>query len=145
MYKNFTIQEFIYSKRAIELNIDNTPNETIISNINELIENLLQPIRDAYGKPIIITSGYRCELLNNAVGGVKTSSHLKGYAADCVCSNMKEFDDFCNVVKDYVIKNNIAFDQIIIERNSKGNKWLHIAIRRNNKQQRRKIFNLNVS
>lgn len=142
MYKDFTINEFIKSNTADKLCIDNTPNDIVISHINELITNILQPLRDAWGKPIIITSGYRCRALNNAVGGVSNSSHLTGYAADCICDNIAEFNEFVQFIKRFVIDNNIKFDQIIIER--KNNKsWVHISIRRNNGQQRQSLFTIN--
>lgn len=67
--KNFTLNEMILSATAIRRKIDNTPNEQVIKCLKELCQNVLQPIREK--KPITVTSGYRCEKLNNAVGGGK--------------------------------------------------------------------------
>ena len=66
---NFTLEELIKSSTATKLNIDNNPTEEITSNLLELSTKILQPIRNVYGKPIVISSGYRCTKLNKAVGG----------------------------------------------------------------------------
>lgn len=88
--KNFTLEEFIRSETAEKLGIDNTPDASVIFNLQALVTDLLQPLRSLYGKPIHINSGYRCKELNKAVGGVETSQHCLGMAADCKCDNPKE-------------------------------------------------------
>ena len=80
--KYFTIRELCRSTVATQKGIDNTPNSTIVNNLNQLINNIFDPLREKYGKPIYVNSGYRCPALNSAVKGSKTSSHLKGLAAD---------------------------------------------------------------
>ena len=80
--KNFTLEELVHSDTANAKGIDNTPTQEIIDNLKELAENVLQPIRDKWGKPLTVNSGYRCKELNKAVGGVSTSQHQKGKAAD---------------------------------------------------------------
>ena len=81
--KNFSYSEFEYSKTAIEKGIDNTiPNETVKKAIKALVDNVLQPLRDALEATTIIDSGYRCKELNELVGGVETSQHRKGEASD---------------------------------------------------------------
>lgn len=80
--KNFTLSELIVSSTAKKYGIDNTPNTTIESSLTILCNRLLQPIREKYGKAIIVTSGYRCPALNARVGGSSTSQHVKGQAAD---------------------------------------------------------------
>lgn len=80
--KNFTAEELIRSATAHRLGIDNTPSETIERNLTRLAENVLEPLREAWGKPIVVSSGYRCPALNKAVGGVSNSQHLLGEAAD---------------------------------------------------------------
>ena len=80
--KNFTYEELVNSATAKRLKIDNTPNEEQKEKLKRLAVEILQPIRDKYGKPIVVTSGFRCAKLNNAVGGAKTSQHCKGEAAD---------------------------------------------------------------
>ena len=82
--KNFTWAEFTASDTAKRLGIINQITDwDVRDNIIALVENVLQPLRDAYGKPIHINSGYRCAELNKKVGGVATSQHTKGQAADC--------------------------------------------------------------
>lgn len=82
--KNFTWEEFTASDTAKKLGILNQITDwDVRDNILELVDKVLQPLRDAWGKPITINSGYRCEKLNKAVGGVATSQHTKGQAADC--------------------------------------------------------------
>lgn len=73
--ENFTLEELVHSDTANAKGIDNTPTQEIIDNLKELAENVLQPIRDKWGKPLIVNSGYRCKKLNKAVGGVSTSQH----------------------------------------------------------------------
>ena len=82
--KNFTWKEFEKSDTASRLHIVNVINDwDVRDNIKALVENVLQPLRDAWGGPIFINSGYRSKELNEAVGGVETSQHRKGEAADC--------------------------------------------------------------
>lgn len=79
---NFTLEEMLVSSTAKKYGIDNTPNATVRANLTLLCNKLLQPIRNKYGKSIIVTSGYRCQALNARVGGSVTSQHTKGMAAD---------------------------------------------------------------
>ena len=82
--KNFTWAEFTASDTAKRLGIINQITDwDVRDNVIALVENVLQPLRDAWGKPITINSGYRCPRLNKEVGGVPTSQHVKGQAADC--------------------------------------------------------------
>ena len=85
--KYFKLSEFINSVTAKRQQIDNTPSFEVVDNLNRLAD-YLDGIREKYGKPIFISSGYRCPLLNQAVGGVANSQHLKGLAADLICSDM---------------------------------------------------------
>ena len=80
--KYFTIKELISSSTATQHNINNTPTKEIEENLKALVDNILDPLREAYGKPIIVTSGYRCEKLNTLLKGSKTSQHRFGQAAD---------------------------------------------------------------
>ncbi len=130
--KNFTIQELTKSATATRLKIDNTPSQRIIKNLTELATKVLQPIRDKYGKPIIVTSGYRCEQLNKAVGGVTFSQHCQGQAADIksvsdsVDDNKALFDLIVKMIK----SGEIVVGQLIDEYNYD---WLHISTPSNNK------------
>ena len=89
--KNFSYKEFEKSDTAIRLGIDNKiPENLIKKNIKALVENVLQPLRDSWKHPLFINSGYRCLKLNQAVGGVPTSQHVIGQAADVACSDPYE-------------------------------------------------------
>lgn len=136
--KYFTIEELCQSEMAEKLKINNNPTQEIIEHLELLIECLLDPIREAWGSAIIINSGYRCEELNNAVGGSKTSVHKLGWSADIRPKNgkMKEFKEF--IVE--FIKTRI-WDQCILER-SGNTEWVHISLFNNSGKQRRQIFEL---
>lgn len=119
--KYFTLKELLASDTAKAKGIDNTPTWGIVQNLNGLAVNLLDPIRELYGKPIYINSGYRCPALNKAVGGVPTSEHMKGMAADIdtrkgVAENLRLFE---------LIKNSgLKFTQLIDE---KHGQWVHVS------------------
>lgn len=84
--KHFTLSEFFNSSTAVKNGIKNEPSPderaTIVRNINSLVDNVLDPIRDKFCTPVIITSGYRCPQVNQLVGGVANSQHMSGCAAD---------------------------------------------------------------
>ena len=136
--KYFTIEELCQSETAEKLKINNNPTQEIIEHLELLIECLLDPIREAWGSAIIINSGYRCEELNKAVGGSKTSVHKLGWSADIRPKNgkMKEFKEF--IVE--FIKTRI-WDQCILEK-SGNTEWVHISLFNNSGKQRRQIFEL---
>jgi uncharacterized protein YcbK (DUF882 family) len=111
--KYFTVEELTESSTAIKENIDNTPSKEITEHLIELIEELLDPIREKWaeycninklGNPAIsVSSGYRCKELNKAVNGSVTSAHMTGYAADLqnVSGSREEFYQFLlNFLKD---------------------------------------------
>lgn len=136
-WKHFTMKEMTHSSTADNLGFINTPTEIEKQNLNDLVVNVLDPLREAYGKPIRVTSGYRCPRLNKAVGGVDNSQHIKGQAADIQPLQYKEIDNFIKFVRNWCLHND--FDQCIIER-SKTGKWIHISWRKENR--RRKLFSL---
>lgn len=128
--KNFSLAELIASRTATARGLSNQPTEEHIEALKALVENVLQPLRDAVGKPIRITSGYRSHDLNNAVGGSKTSQHSRGQAADLVIQGMHPYD-ICRLL----VKENIDFDQLIQE----FGEWVHVSF--NNKgRQRRQVL-----
>lgn len=137
-HPHFSFGEMVYSQTALMKGIDNCPkDENIIKNIEDTLI-FLEGLRMQYGKPIIISSGYRCPDLNKTVGGVKNSGHLTGYAADLQPGN-GDFNKFCEIVLEYIKDKD--FDQCIIEKNSKGAKWVHLSIDPRN---RKKSFKMNV-
>ena len=86
--KNFSLQEFEKSDTATRLGINNAIKDGFIKeNIKALVDNILQPLRDKWGEPLPINSGYRCPQLNKAVGGVPTSQHCFGQASDVGCKD----------------------------------------------------------
>ena len=133
----FTIAELCASDTAKKYNIDNTPDASITSHLQQLI-NFLNPLREAWGSAIKVSSGYRCDKLNRLVGGSKTSSHLIGYGVDLIPANGK-MSDFKKFIVDYMKMR--MFDQCIIEKSGKT-EWIHIGLYNNKGQQRRMIFNI---
>lgn len=120
--KYFTIEEMIKSSTATAKRIDNTPNQTVIDSLTKLIEAVLDPLREWYGKPIRVNSGYRCKALNKAVGSkTKKSQHLYGEAADITVGSKTENEKLFNYIKD-----NLPFDQLINESNFS---WVHVSYR----------------
>ena len=118
MSLNFKISELIYSDRAVEKNINNMPDINALDCMLELIFHCLQPIRDLIKKPMVITSGYRCDEVNKLIGGVKNSQHTKGQAVDFKISGMKPAE-IVNIIKE----SGIEFDQLINEYDS----WVHVS------------------
>lgn len=123
--KNFTYEEMINSATAKRLNIDNTPSVKELGELRKLCQQVLQPIRDKYGKSITVTSGYRCEKLNKAVGGSKTSQHRYGQAADITLGNPTLNKKLFNMILEMINKKEIKVGQLIDEY---GYRWLHISL-----------------
>lgn len=116
---NFSFKELCYSDTAIILGINNMPKDTEkLDNMLNLMVECLQPIRDKIGKPMRISSGYRCELLNRHVGGVDNSQHTKGQAVDFTILGMSIYE-----IIDFIKKSGVEYDQLINE----YNKWVHIS------------------
>lgn len=118
--KHFTIEELCHSDTANARGIDNTPTEEVEENLKSLIENVLDPLREAYGKPIYVNSGYRCPALNKAVGGVSTSEHQSGRAADIDTHDYNENKKLFELAQEL----NLPFRQLIDESNLS---WVHIS------------------
>ena len=142
-HKYFELAEFLCSNEAKKKRIENLPSFEVVEHLDELVGTILDPLRAAYGMPIRVTSGFRCQELNRAVGGVWNSAHLYGYAADLqVGGSFNKFRDF---VVDWVKKSGVRFDQVLLERNTKtGEQWIHIGIKNSLGQQRGQIKMLNV-
>ena len=128
--KFFTIKELTKSDTAIRKRIVNIPNAQQLTNLTNLINNILDALRQAYGKPIIVTSGFRCHELNIAVGGSKTSQHEKGEAVDI--RTVEDTPDENKKLFDLIIKLNLPFDQLINEHNFD---WVHVSHSKNNRKQ----------
>lgn len=126
----FTIDELCKSTRATILGISNKPSVTVQRNLQDLIDNILDPLRRAYGKPIIVNSGYRCTALNTAVGGVPNSQHLTGHAADITGGNKAENKKLWELIK----KLDLPIDQCIDESSLS---WVHVSY---DKTRNRRMF-----
>lgn len=119
--KYFTIEEMTKSSTATAKGIDNTPSKDIEAKLQKLIEAVLDLLREWYGKPIRVNSGYRCEALNEAIGGSKTSQHCLGEAADITAGSKEENKKLFEYIKD-----NLPFDQLI---NESDFSWIHVSYR----------------
>ena len=117
--RHFELEELLVSEMAARLRINNVPTSGIHLRLERLAETM-DEVRDLLGHPVIITSGYRSDALNRAVGGVHTSDHIKGLAADFICPRFGPPAVVCAAIRD----SGIPFRQLINE----FNRWTHIAI-----------------
>ena len=121
--KHFSLEELCASATAKARGIQNRPNAQQIISLVYLAAYVLEPLREAMHEPIPISSGFRCEQLNRAVGGVSNSQHMRGQAADlCIDGDMKKGRKWF----DY-IKTHLNFDQLIWEHSSNGTYWVHVS------------------
>ncbi len=122
---NFSLQELLKSQTALRKGIDNKPADpSVITNLQVLCEKVLQPVRDHFGKPVVINSGYRSPKLNKAIGGSNKSQHTKGEAADIEIPGLsnKELAEY--------IEDNLPFDQLILEFYNgvdPNSGWVHVS------------------
>ena len=129
--EHFALREFVVSGTAIRHGIDNMPPDDVVERLEALCWEVLEPMRHRFGK-IRITSGYRCAEVNKLVGGVPTSQHVKGEAADISVGNL----DMGRKMYEYV-RTNLDFDQLILEyRRKTGACWLHVSYRGDGKNRR---------
>ena len=126
--KYFTIKELCDSSTATQKRINNQPNSEIVNNLTQLIDNILDPLREGFGEPIIVNSGYRSPALNKAVKGAANSQHVLGQAAD-ITSGSKLGNKKLFILAQ---KLNLPFDQLIDERNYS---WIHISHSPRNRKQ----------
>lgn len=130
---NFSLHEMIKSETASRRDMDNTPHsDEVIANLTVLCEQVLQPLRDAYGVGIKVNSGYRSPDVNAAVGGSRTSDHCKGQAADIEIPGVPNRD------LALYIRDNFEFTQLILEGYIEGvpdSGWVHVSYDINNLKQ----------
>ena len=136
--ENLTLREAIKSNTATRLGIKNEPEQWEINNLRAVAENIFQPVRDHFGVPIGVSSGYRCKELNKAIGGSKYSQHMIGEALDI------DADIYGRVTNAEIfnyIKNNLEWDQMIWEfGDDEEPNWVHVSYKetgQNRKQLRR--------
>lgn len=116
----FTLRELTNSSTASRDHIDNTPSAEIIQNLQYGVDMVLDPLRRLYGKPIVITSGYRCPELNKRVGGVTNSWHTQGNAADIHVSSLAEASKIFSILQKIPSVDTALFEH------SKNGQWLHV-------------------
>lgn len=132
--KYFNYYELTASSTAKRKGIDNTPDATVRANLTALVANILDPLREAYGKPIVVSSGYRSPKLNRAVGGAAKSQHVTGQAADIHTLSDTPADN--KKLFDLILKLKLPFDQLINEYNFN---WVHVSYSPRNRRQVLKI------
>lgn len=125
---NFTLAELTYSSTAERYKIDNAPSQMEYNNLKKLCKEVLQPIRDKWGKGIKITSGYRCPALNVKVKGSGSSQHCKGEAADFEPMNQENGKLF-HIIEAMIHNGEIEVGQLIWEKGDEHNPdWIHISL-----------------
>lgn len=129
--KHFTLGELCASSTADAHGIKNTPPLQESGNLKALAEQVLDPLREWYGKPVYVNSGYRCPQLNRLVGGVPGSQHLKGEAADITAGSKEE-----NRKLFEYIKGHLEFDQLIDE---KDFAWVHVSYKRSGENRKQTL------
>jgi zinc D-Ala-D-Ala carboxypeptidase len=140
--ENLSLAEVVRSETAKRKGVSNMPTPEHIENFKKLAENIFQPIRKHFGKPIHISSGYRSDALNKAIGGSKTSQHCKGEAIDIdmdgtAITNAQIFN---------YIKDNLNFDQLIWEFGTASNPdWVHVSYNSTGKQRKQILKALKVN
>lgn len=138
MSEHFVLAEFERSATAVANHINNRVLSQYVPALEQLCKTILEPLREFAQQPIIIGSGYRCPQLNAAVGGSKTSQHMKGEACDIHLSDMKKLRQWFTYLMDG------QFDQLIMERASKTSThyWIHVSCRKNKGKNRHQVLRL---
>lgn len=129
--KYFTLKELTKSATAERLGINNQPSSAVIANLQATVSNVLDPLRDAIGKPVWVTSGYRSEKLNKAVNGAKNSDHISGRAVDFKIAGMT-----AQQIADRLIGLDLPFDKLIVYHPARGG---HVHVSYRSGQSNRKI------
>ena len=120
----FSIQELTASATALREGIDNRPSKCAYHLLHVLVQQLLDPIREAWEEPIVVSSGYRCKELNTLIGGVKNSHHMVGCAADIIAGNRADHRRLFKMIQQMHGEGRIKFTQLICEGNGR---WIHIS------------------
>ena len=129
---HFTLREFTKSQMAERLGIDNYPSPLHITNLTHLATNLLEPLRTLVQKTIVITSGYRCHTLSEAIGSSSKSQHCVGNAVDIEVFGVSTYD-----LADLIVTS-LDFDQCILEcyTGETNSGWVHVSlVQENNRQE----------
>ena len=130
--EHFTLIEFTRSQTASRYGIDNTPNEEQLENLKTLAKGMEIVRTKLDGNPITISSGFRCEALNDRLGSKRTSRHILGLACDFTCDRYGNVDDVFSVLAD----SSIEYDQLILEYDA----WIHISFPKEGDKPRRQTL-----
>ena len=133
MSKYFSLSELTRSSTALSEGIPNDPNEAQIKDLTRLMD-YLDKVREAFGKAIIVTSGFRSPKLNKHIGGSLTSQHLKGQAADIRPHDIKELRQLFATIRKVG-----DFDQLILEEPAGRTPWIHVSINPTNRPPRGEV------
>ena len=141
--EHFSLQEMLRSDLAIKYGIKNEPKTQeeavqVIANLVAICTKILEPLREYMQQPIYINSAYRCKKLNKILhSSIPTSQHLTGSAVDIRITTVEQMNKMVGFIK------TIEFDQLIIEQNSCGSRWLHVSYNRTGKN-RKQVLRINV-
>ena len=141
--EHFSLQEMLRSDLAIKYGIKNEPKTQeeavqVIANLVAICTKILEPLREYVQQPIYINSAYRCKKLNKILhSSSPTSQHLTGSAVDIRISSVEQMNKMIEYIR------TLEFDQLIIERNSCGSRWLHVSYNRTGKN-RKQVLRINV-
>lgn len=138
--KNLSLAEVVKSNTAIKYGIDNNPTNEHLENLEAIAQDVFQPLREFFGKPIYVSSGYRSEALNDRIGGSKTSQHSKGQALDL---DAHVFGGLTNGALFNYIEDQLVFDQLIWEFGTSSEPdWVHVSYKKegNNRGQKLVAF-----
>lgn len=128
MAKYFTLSELTHSDTAVKQKIDNTPPPDVLPKLATLANKLLDPIRERWGSPLHVNSGFRSPALNKAVGGASTSQHLRGEAADITAGSPEKNTRLFGLIKGMIDAGEITVGQLIWEKgDSRGPAWVHVS------------------
>lgn len=146
--EHFLLGEFIKSETADRLGIDNRPPSDFVPRLENLCRQVLEPLREWAGEPVVITSGYRCPELNRRVGGVPSSQHTLGLAADIhlplTDAAWGDGHRHTDMVKgrewlDFIV-NHTDFDEVIMETSDRKDFWLHVSCQPDLDKNRHKVI-----
>jgi len=140
---HFSLEEMTRSETATKKGIDNTPNETERACLVRLCREVLEPVRVKYGKPIRVTSGFRCKALNKAVKGAATSQHVTGEAADLDVGADNKL--LFRIVSGMLSRGELKVGQLIWEKGTMENPaWVHVSLPFSDKRPNNQILYLGI-
>lgn len=138
--QNFYMSELIQSSVALRLGIDNTPTPEYQKNLIEATKKLWQPARTLLDKPMLISSGYRSQSLNEAVGGSDSSAHSIGFAIDFTAPSFGDTRKIAEFLAKELKRKGIKFDQIILEFPESPSSWIHLGYKSQKGEQRGQLL-----